>query len=226
MSAQLEQYVYAKLAGGLHGRSRLDWLSRALAICDVQTLNAAFVLASRTIGSDVLPPSDAEALADADLACIAHGAPADELARICVLIRATRAHGDPVALATEWYRRGDNREKRAVLRALSVLDDPDRYAELGAAACRSSVQLVFEAICSSNPFPARHFSDLAFNQMVLKALFTGVPVSSIQGFDARWNQELSRMASDYARERLVAGRSVPVDIDRVIASPAAATEAS
>ena len=40
---------------------------------------------------------------------------------------------------------------------------------------------VFRAIACDNPFPARHFAPASFNQMVLKAIFNGIPVSGIVG---------------------------------------------
>ena len=55
-----------------------------------------------------------------------------------------------------------------------------------------------EAIACENPYPARYFPELNFNQMVLKALFTGVALARIIGCDGRVTSELSRMAADYA----------------------------
>ena len=52
--------------------------------------------------------------------------------------------------------------------------------------------------------------------MVLKSLFTGVRLERIVGLDRRLNSDLSRMALDYARERTLAHREVPPDIDRAI----------
>jgi hypothetical protein len=67
-----------------------------------------------------------------------------------------------------------------------------------------------------NPYPAAHFPEPAFNQLVLKAYFIGVPVLRILGLDRRKTPELRRMAADYASERRAAGRSVPADIDLVM----------
>jgi hypothetical protein len=67
-------------------------------------------------------------------------------------------------------------------------------------------------VACENPYPARHFPDRNFNQMVLKALFNGVALVRIVGLSSRLNGELSRMAGDYANERRVAGRSIPSDI--------------
>jgi hypothetical protein len=80
------------------------------------------------------------------------------------------------------------------------------------------VQSVFEAIACENPYPARFFPDLNFNQLVLKAFFTGIAVRRIVGLGARNSPELVRMANAYASERRAAGRSVPDDLSLVTAA--------
>ena len=58
---------------------------------------------------------------------------------------------------------------------------------------------MFEAIACENPFPARYFPELNFNQMVLKALFNGVALARIVGLRRRRNPELARMAARLRR---------------------------
>jgi hypothetical protein len=118
-----------------------------------------------------------------------------------------------VPLVRELYFKGDEREQAAVLRSLALLPDPARFLEIGTDGCRTNVRDVFEAIACENPYPAAHFPEAAFNQLVLKAYFVGVPVSRIIGLERRKTPELRRMAADYASERRAAGRSVPADID-------------
>jgi hypothetical protein len=122
------------------------------------------------------------------------------------------APGELETLVEECFLQGDTRERQAVLRTLALLPDPGRFVPLGVEACRTSVQPVFEAIACENPFPARHFPESSFNQMVLKAVFIGVAVGRILGIEARITAELRRMAADYASERRAAGRSVPDDV--------------
>ena len=138
----------------------------------------------------------------------------DELARICLLLTAAQQRSDAemLQLVDEAWRRGDNRERHAILRALPLLPEPKQYVPRAVDACRSSVQTIFEAIACENPFPGEHFSELAFNQLVLKALFTGVALARIIGLPARITPELRRMARDYASERRAAGRTLPPDI--------------
>ena len=142
----------------------------------------------------------------------------DELVRGWLLVTAaqTRRDAEMLELVGSCWARGDNRERHAVLRALPLLPNPAQYVSLAVEACRTSVQTIFEAIACENPFPARHFPELNFNQLVLKALFNAVALERITGLAERRNAELSRMATDYRAERLAAGRSVPPDIDFVI----------
>ena len=67
-----------------------------------------------------------------------------------------------------------------------------------------------------NRYPAAHFADANFNQLVIKAFFTGVAVDRIVGLERRKSDELRRMAADYASERRAAGRAVPNDLDLVL----------
>lgn len=107
---------------------------------------------------------------------------------------------------------GDASEQESWLRAVALLPSPSQFTPQVIDACRTNILPVFRAIALGNPFPARHFPELNFNQMVLKALFNGVPLKGIVGLQERRNTELARMAGDYAAERRAAGRTVPEDI--------------
>jgi len=122
-----------------------------------------------------------------------------------------------VALVAELYRTGDINEKETVLRALPSLPDSARFVEIGIEAVRSNVLSIISAIACDNPFPQRHFPESAFNQMVMKCLFSGIALAHIVGLAQRRTPELRRMVDDYARERRAAGRPVPVDAALVTA---------
>lgn len=122
------------------------------------------------------------------------------------------------ALLGECYRTGDNGERQAVLRALPLLRGPERFVAVAVDACRTSVLPIFEAIACENPYPSRHFPELHWNQMVLKAVFLGVPLRRVMGLQGRLGPELERMAHDHASERRAAGRSVPEDLGLLVRS--------
>jgi hypothetical protein len=197
-----------------------DWLARAVATArpplDRAGFATAFALAARQVGRtapDAATPEMAR-LEAAGLTWPVAPWCLDGLTRAALLLRAAAglAPGELEILAEECFLRGDTRERQAVLRTLPLLPDPARYVPLGVEACRTSVEPVFEAIACENPFPARHFPESSFNQMVLKAIFIGVRVGRILGLEGRITPELRRMAADYASERRVAGRSVPDDV--------------
>ena len=180
----------------------------------------AFALATRRLGRAPIEVTADEAKQLEAAGLCPRGWETDDLARVALLARAADvlAAAGLAALTDECYRRGDTRERQAVLRALPLLPPSDWTVEIGVGACRSSVQPIFEAIACENPFPAWRFPELHFNQMVLKALFTDVRLERIVGLGERVTAELSRMAAAYASERRAAGRSVPVDIHRLTAT--------
>lgn len=137
-----------------------------------------------------------------------------DLARLLWLrlaLEATPASEHALVL-TRGFRTGDNNERVALLRALPLLPEPARFTELAIEACRSHVLDVFAAIACDNPFPARHFPEANFNQLVIKTLFLELPLARVHGWRGRANAELVRMATDYEAERRAAGRTIPADI--------------
>jgi hypothetical protein len=140
---------------------------------------------------------------------------ADEVGRAVLMLALAEHVTDPSqleGLALDCYWNGDSREQQSWLRALPLLPEPERYVNTATDACRTNIIPLFEAIACENPFPARLFPELHFNQMVLKALFNVIALNRIVGLEHRVNPEMSRMANDYVSEREAAGRSLPPDI--------------
>ena len=68
-----------------------------------------------------------------------------------------------------------------------------------------------------NPYPAEYLDEAAWNQLVLKAIFTEKPVHRIVGLDERTNQNLANTLSDYAHERWAAHRKLNPMLWRCVA---------
>ena len=140
------------------------------------------------------------------------------------LLLALPGDADAVAaLVQEVYEHGDSAEKLAVLRALPELDHPtdrreavgDRLLPVVRDALRTNdTRLVAAAM---GPYARTHLEDTAWRQGVVKALFTGIPLAMVDGLDARRDDILVRMVSDFADERRAAGREVPADAWLVLA---------
>jgi hypothetical protein len=130
-------------------------------------------------------------------------------------LSATPAAEQP-GLVLRIYEAGEIGEQESVLRTLGLLPEPVRFVETGIQGCRTNARRVFEAIACDNPFPAAHFPELNFNQLVMKAVFIEAPVARIEGLALRRTPELLRMARDYASERRAAGRLVPPDVDLIV----------
>ncbi len=142
----------------------------------------------------------------------------DELGRAILLLKIAHLPPDEyVDTVLECYQQGDSREQQSWLRGLNLLPGRGRFLDAAVDACRTNIVPLLEAIACENPYPAAHFPELNFNQMVLKSLFNAIRMERILGLESRFNPELSRMADDYASEREAAGRDVPPDLWWVVA---------
>ncbi len=179
---------------------------------DAARFEAAFAAAGRRLGTAPVVGATLRG-ADGQTWSIA-GWGLDEVGRAFLLLAAaTRiAAAEYVTWIDGCYRTGALRERTALLRALPLLPEPARFLPIALDACRASTQPVFEAIACENPYPASHFPDDAFHQLVMKAVFTGVALARILGLVSRRTPELARMARDYADERRAAGRELPADL--------------
>jgi len=188
-------------------------------------LQAAYAGAGRRLGmAPCTPTAEQRARLDAAGLPLPEGWPLSALGRAALLARICEllTPDEHVAAVVGQFRTGDNAEREALLHTLPLLPMPERFVELGIEACRTHVQSVFEAIACENPYPARFFPEANFNQLVLKAFFTGVAVRRIVGLRERRTAELVRMAAAYASERRAAGRTLPADLDFVTSPEAAA----
>jgi hypothetical protein len=107
-------------------------------------------------------------------------------------------------------------ESVTLYQSLPILPDPEQHRDRAAEGVRSNMTDVFNAIALRNPYPADYLSENAWNQMILKAIFIGSPLSLIQGLDRRHNSALRQMLMDYAQERQAAKRTVIPEIWQLI----------
>jgi hypothetical protein len=140
-------------------------------------------------------------------------------ARVALLL--ATCSGDEAAFAARVDRlcaTGELTEHVAALKGFAVFPAPASLLSRARAAVRSSMQPPFEAIACHNPYPADHFDEAVYNQMVVKCVFSGVPIETVVGLDERRNAELVRMMRDLVSEWRAAGRLLPDAVHQFIAN--------
>lgn len=141
----------------------------------------------------------------------------DQAARIALVLSWPAGSADAyVATLDQIFQSADLGELVALYQALPVLPHPGAHVRRCAEGVRTNMTDVFKAIAHGNPYPREHLDEAAWNQMVLKALFVGVPLHPVHGLDERANPRLARMLLDYARERWAAKRAVSPELWRCV----------
>ncbi len=123
---------------------------------------------------------------------------------------------DYVRSLDQVFSSADMGELIALYQSLPLLPHPELHRQRAAEGIRSNMSNVFQAIALRNPYPAEYLDNIAWNQMVLKALFVGSPLHQIWGLDRRANPELARMLANYAHERWAAKRPVSPELWRAV----------
>lgn len=142
----------------------------------------------------------------------------DEAGRVAIVL--ATYHGDDHAFAAcvdQLCANAELTELVAYLKGFAVFPTPNALYERAREGVRSSMRPVFEAIACHNPYPFDHFDEAAWNQMVVKSVFSGTPITTIVGLHERRNPELIRMLRDLADERRAAGRQLPDAVHAYIA---------
>ena len=130
--------------------------------------------------------------------------PEDEL-RIALLA----AVPTPWSQVDDLWRHGDAAERRAVLRALGVLPDPDPevLGRLVAEALRTNDPRLVAAALSERALDA--LDDAALGQAVLKVAFLDLDLRDVPGIVRRVTPALVHQLMGLVLERVAAGRPVP-----------------
>ena len=140
-----------------------------------------------------------------------------EAARAIVLRSVKTTDADSYrALCDKLCSAADAVEIVAFYRALPVLPFPEVHVARAAEGVRTNMSSVFRAVAHDNPYPCERFDEIAWNTMVLKALFIQVPLAPMVGLDRRANPTLMRMLCDYAHERWAASRAVSPELWRCV----------
>jgi hypothetical protein len=194
----------------------MDWLTaeidRQRAAADERRLAIALGLASRKVGRvNMSVTADEEAAARRLRAGWQPELWAtDEAARILILIASHR--GDDQAFAARVDRlcaTAEVTEHIAYLKGFAVFPAARLLYGRAREGVRSSIAPVFAALACHNPYPFEHFDEAAWNQMVVKCVFTGTPIETIFGLRERRNPEVVQMLRDLVSERRAAGRPLP-----------------
>ena len=183
------------------------------------SISTAFAQAARRLGREALRVEPGETLAGPLDPVPLAGFRADVAGRAALLLGLGEARPEALNDAVEGlYRDGDTSEKLAVVRALPLLPDQARWAWIALDAGRTNDTELFRGVACDNPFPARHYPELEFNKLVMKAAFVRAPVDRIVGLLRRANPELSRMAMEHIDEQESAGRGFVPELWPAIAA--------
>ncbi len=208
-------HVLDSLLQGRLSSSQSEWLAVARAEIAAGVSDLRFTsllsLASRHAPRAALEPG--EAGREAASAALAGWNPErwrmlDAARAALILARRDLAKESADRAIEDAFQCADEGELRALYRALPLLPKPGRFAPRMGRGCRSNMISIFEAAACDSPFPQQFFDDIAWRQLVIKAVFIEAPLWRVFGLDSRLDSELARMALDLIDERRSAGRLV------------------
>lgn len=173
-------------------------------------LYKAFTAAPRIVGKKTLSfkgPKEANFADFKDVSVLNYTS--ERLTRVLLLLGyPAEDKGQYLKVVGQLFKAAEMNELVALYGALPFLPYPEEWAGQCAEGIRSNIDLVLEAIMYENPYPSMYLSEAAWNQLVLKAIFTNKDINRIIGLDEKANQNLAYAISDYAHERWAAGRDI------------------
>ncbi len=191
----------------------LNWLQQK------GNFNTQFVLVPRKTGKAVLNVSseDTEQL-DALIPDFSlNGWSVDMLGRAWILLSLDETNKEEYFRIIEnLFLAGEVNELVSLYSSLPLLAYPAMWVKRCAEGIRSNIGNVLEAIMYQNPYPQNNLDQSAWNQLVLKAFFTGKDVGKIEGIDQCANKGLAYIISDYVHERRAAGRDINPALWRLV----------
>jgi hypothetical protein len=186
---------------------------------DSKAFNKLIALASRHAKRQLL------CLSEAENALVQKQLPGWDLSRwnLLELLRVALILAQPNLTLPEFakmfsdaFQFADEGELCAFYKAIPLLPAPERFSWHMKEACRSNMRSLFCAAACDNPFPFHHFDDIAWNQLVMKAIFIEVPLAQIFGVERRRSEKLAAMTCDFIAERTSAGRHIPKDTELLL----------
>lgn len=218
MSDIIKQKIWEIIASNTSAEEA-GWLQQKGVSSTPIDLMTAFVAAPRFLSKKIIHTSDAEKAAlNLEIPGFSvEGWSLVRLSRVWLLTQLDPSDKEGYIKSIETlFDTAEMNELVALYSALPLLSYPDQWLFRATDAVRSNMGFVFDAIALHNPFPAKYFSELAWNQLVLKTIFNDKPIHFIEGLENRSNEKLAVTLSDFAHERWAAGRSVPAQVWRLI----------
>ncbi|MGO4289766.1 EboA domain-containing protein [Chitinophaga sp. RAB17] len=191
------------------------WLQQRLQLQQqsggIPQFNQTFTAIPRFTGKEIitLSPLENEQLQQLLPSFFVEGWTLDRLARVWWLLQLP-VTDKSVYLDTleKLFNTAEMNELAALYSALPLLPWPEEWIARTSEGIRSNIGIVQEAIMLHNPYPAKYLPEPAWNQLVMKAIFTDKPLHLITGLDERANLPLVNILVDFAHERWAAGRTV------------------
>jgi hypothetical protein len=196
--------LFAKIIETNANEKELQWLD-SQNIKDNKALLKTFVLTPRFISKKLveISPNNFWTL--------------DRVIRVFLLYNIqNKSEQDYCQVVETLFETAEINEAVALYTALPYLSYPEKWLFRATEAVRSNMGHVFDAIAFHNSYPAKYFSESAWNQLILKCIFNDKPINLIEDLDERANQNLANMLSDFAHERWAAHRTIPPQVWRLV----------
>lgn len=182
-------------------------------------LNTAFAATPRHTGRKTiqLTKSEQDDLSGILPALFIQGWTIDRLTRVWLLMHVSQSDKDIYLQKIEnLFNGAEMHELVALYSALPVYAWPEAWKWRCTEGIRSNIGDVLEAVMYENPYPFEYLDEPAWNQMVMKAIFTDKQIDRITGLDKRANAQLAKVLIDYANERWAAHRTVNLQLWRLV----------
>ena len=131
-----------------------------------------------------------------------------KLARVWLLGQVSDDEANYQQFINRLFEFADMHELEALYAALPLLDHPESWIERCKEGIRNNIGTVQEAVIEHNMFPFLYLDEESWNQLVLKAFFTGKKILNIYGLFERNNESLADSIVDYIYERHSAMREI------------------